>query len=189
MNWSYHRIDREFTPNEAERITGVSTALQRDWRRRKIIAGKEDGRWTRWELDDLVRLTVMKLFSEAGMDVSKTGTVASMAMMPTFTAFAMFPEAYEIVCDDELTEEERATVLGWGAPRTTHPSHTVGRYLASFGTDEMQVCRTATLEQLGEFMTEQKQAVFAVVDCFQVAAQIVERADGPISRIELEAPE
>jgi hypothetical protein len=188
MSWTCTRVDREFTPNEAERITGVSTALQRDWRRRGIIASKEDGKWTRWDLDDLVRLTVMKLFSEAGMDVSKTGTVASMAMTPTFAAFARFDEAHEFA-GDEVTEEERERILSSFAPRTTHASHTFGRYLASFGREEMQVCRVTTLTQLAEFMEEQKQAVFAVVDCWQVAAQIVERAGGPITRFEIETKE
>ena len=188
MSWTCHRIDREFTPIEAERITGVSTALQRDWRRRKIIASKEDGKWTRWELDDLVRLSVMKLFSDAGMDVSKTGTVASMAMMPTYAAFAQFDDAHEFAGDD-ISDEEKERVLATFAPRTSHPSHTFGRYLASFGKDEMQVCRVASLDQLAAFMIEQKQAVFAVVDCYQVAAQIVERAGGAITRFEIETKE
>jgi hypothetical protein len=179
-------VDREFTPNEAERITGVSTALQRDWRRRKVIASKEDGRWTRWDLDDLIRLSVMKLFSEAGMDVSKTGTVAAMAMMPTFAALARFDEAHEFA-GDEISDDDKERILHGSTPRASDPAHSFGRYLASFGKDEMQVCRVTSLEQLADFMAEQQQAVFAVVDCHQVAAQIVERAGGPIIRFEIEA--
>lgn len=186
MSWTCSRVDREFTPNEAERITGVSTTLQRDWRRRGIIAAKEDGRWTRWELDDLVRLTVMKLFSEAGMDVSKTATVASMAMMPTFSAFSRYEHAHEFA-GDLLSADEKEMVLRSFGPRTTNASHAFGRYLASFGHGEEQVVRVRDLSQLADFMEKEGQAVFAVVDCFQVAAQIVERANGPITRFEIEA--
>src|SRR5207249_7491430 len=81
MNYSVRTIDREFTPAEAAEITGVSTALQRDWRRRGILAENADGKWTRWELKDIIRLSVMKLFSDAGMDVSQTKTVAQMAIL------------------------------------------------------------------------------------------------------------
>src|SRR3546814_9298687 len=77
MRFSIRSIDREFSPAEAAEITGVSTALQRDWRRRGILPENADGKWTRWDLNDIIKLSVMKLFSDAGIDVSKTSIVRS----------------------------------------------------------------------------------------------------------------
>src|SRR3546814_2787709 len=76
MRFSIRSIDREFSPAEAAEITGVSTALQRDWRRRGILPENADGKWTRWDLNDIIKLSVMKLFSDAGIDVSKTSIVS-----------------------------------------------------------------------------------------------------------------
>src|SRR3546814_12721569 len=89
MRFSIRSIDREFSPAEAAEITGVSTALQRDWRRRGILPENADGKWTRWDLNDIIKLSVMKLFSDAGIDVSKTSIVSQMAMMPTRAAISL----------------------------------------------------------------------------------------------------
>src|SRR3546814_19177921 len=62
MRFSIRSIDREFSPAEAAEITGVSTALQRAWRRRGILPENADGNWTRWDFNDIIKLCVMKLF-------------------------------------------------------------------------------------------------------------------------------
>src|SRR3546814_17287535 len=89
MRFSIRSIDREFSPAEAAEITGVSTALQRDWRRRGILPENADGKWTRWDLNDIIKLSVMKLLSDAGIDVSKTSIVSQIAMMPTTAATSL----------------------------------------------------------------------------------------------------
>lgn len=187
ISWTCQRVDREFTPGEAERITGVSTALQRDWRRRGIITSKEDGSWTRWTLDDLARLAVMKLFTQAGVDVSKIGTAAAMAIMPVLDAIGQFDDAFEIIGHGISDDDKARAVAGMRGIRTTDPNVEAGRYIATFGSGEYDIVRTSDLAKLAEFMEDNKQSAFAVVDCFMVAAQIVGRAGGPIIRFEIEA--
>src|SRR3546814_3700256 len=107
MRFSIRSIDREFSPAEAAEITGVSTALQRDWRRRGILPENADGKWTRWDLNDIIKLSVMKLFSDAGIDVSKTSIVSQMAMMPTRAAISLTEGAITFE-GAELPDEEKA---------------------------------------------------------------------------------
>src|SRR3546814_5449886 len=109
MRFSIRSIDREFSPAEAAEITGVSTALQRDWRRRGILPENADGKWTRWDLNDIIKLSVMKLFSDAGIDVSKTSIVSQMAMMPTRAAISLTEGAITFE-GAELPDEEKARV-------------------------------------------------------------------------------
>jgi DNA-binding transcriptional MerR regulator len=54
-----------FTPGEAERITGVSTTMQRDWRRRGILAKATER--ARFDLFDLAELLTLKLLSDRGI--------------------------------------------------------------------------------------------------------------------------
>lgn len=86
-----------FTPAEAERITGVSVALQRDWRRRNIIP-RNDGH-ARFELFDLADILTLKLFSDAGLSLDRAkGWIPFVPA--TIIAFALYrPGAIE--GDDE----------------------------------------------------------------------------------------
>lgn len=185
MQYSVRSVKREFTPAEAATITGVSTALQRDWRRRDIVKGDPDseGKWTRWDLNDIVRLSVMKLFSDAGMEVSSTKTIASMALMPTLGALALLDEAVEFE-GDEIGDAEKARIRS-GFVRTTHPSHTIGRFLASFGRGEYDVCRTDDLASLEAWLDKESRPILSVIDCRSLARLIVERAGGPVIRYEI----
>lgn len=55
----------QFTPAEAERITGVNTALQRDWRRRGYLPSNEGQ--ARFDVFQLARMTVLKLLADRGI--------------------------------------------------------------------------------------------------------------------------
>jgi hypothetical protein len=185
MRYAVRTINREFTPAEAAEITGVSTALQRDWRRRGILAENVEGKWTRWELTDIIRLSVMKLFSDAGIDVSQTKTIAQMALLPTLGALARIDEAVAFE-GDEIPEESRDNIR-LGTVRTTHPSHTLGRFLVSFGGHEFDVCRTDSLATVESLLDERRLAILPpIVDCHNLASLIAERAGGPVIRYEIE---
>jgi hypothetical protein len=54
-----------FTPKEAEAITGVSTTLQRDWRRRKFLPVVEGH--MRFNILELSRLWAIKLLADRGI--------------------------------------------------------------------------------------------------------------------------
>lgn len=184
MRYSVRTINREFTPAEAAEITGVSTALQRDWRRRGILAENAEGKWTRWGLTDIIRLSVMKLFSDAGMDVSQTKTIAQMALLPTLGAIARIDEAVAFE-GDEIPEESRNRIRV-GTVGTTHPSHTPGRFLISFGKGEYDVCRTDSLADVESLLDRDHRPILSVVDCHSLASLIAERAGGPVIRYEIE---
>lgn len=183
MKFSVHTIEREFTPSEAAAISGVSPTLQRDWRRREILRGNSDGRWTRWTLTDVIRLSVMKLFSEAGMDVSNTTIVAQMAIFPTLAELAHIDGAVSFE-GDELPAESQSRIRA-STVRTTDPSHSPGRFLASYGKGEYDVCRTDDLASLEEILDADAYPILLIVDCRNLARLIVERAGGPLIRYEI----
>lgn len=54
-----------FTPAEAEKITGVSTSLQRDWRRRKFL-GSHEGH-ARFNVFDLAEMAYLQMMSARGI--------------------------------------------------------------------------------------------------------------------------
>src|SRR3546814_11080493 len=85
----------------------------------------------------------MKLFSDAGIDVSKTSIVSQMAMMPTRAAISLTEGAITFE-GAELPDEAKARVRMTMGPRTSHPSPTVGRYVASTGDGGLDFCRADT---------------------------------------------
>ncbi|MGE3877397.1 MAG: hypothetical protein AB7F74_30935 [Parvibaculaceae bacterium] len=176
-------VNREFTPAEAATITGVSPALQRDWRRRNLMKENPDGRWTRWTLTDIIELSVMKLFSDAGMDVSNTTIVAHMAVMPTLGALALIDEA--VAFEGVEVPEEFKNRIRFGTVQTTDPSHTLGRFLASFGKGEYDVCRTDDLAALELQLDKEPRPILSIVDCCSLARLIAERAGGPVIRYDI----
>jgi hypothetical protein len=73
-----------FTAGEAERITGVSAATQRDWRRRGYLTvhnrrtdahGK--AAWNRYDVHGLAELLTMRILQERGMGPSDTRGIAA----------------------------------------------------------------------------------------------------------------
>ncbi|PHY22856.1 MerR family transcriptional regulator [Caulobacter sp. BP25] len=58
---------RRFGAAEAERITGVSQHVQRDWRRRKIIGRKEEAGRVQYDPVDLAALALIQVLSRTGL--------------------------------------------------------------------------------------------------------------------------
>jgi len=61
---------RKFGAAEAERITGVSQYIQRDWRRRKIIGRKEEAGRVQYSPEDLAALALIQALSRAGLPLA-----------------------------------------------------------------------------------------------------------------------
>jgi hypothetical protein len=75
-----------FTAGETEMITGVTTATQRDWRRRELASHPTRGGWTRFTTEDLVHLIVLdRLIStvrpEAGDELARQSLHAPIAIL------------------------------------------------------------------------------------------------------------
>lgn len=60
-----HVLER-FTPAEAEMVTGVNVALQRDWRRRKLLP-ETGGAHARYTASELAEMLLMQDFASEGL--------------------------------------------------------------------------------------------------------------------------
>ena len=61
---------RKFGAAQAERITGVSQHIQRDWRRREIIGRKEEAGRVQYVPEDMARLALIQALSRAGLPLA-----------------------------------------------------------------------------------------------------------------------
>jgi hypothetical protein len=68
--------DRQFTPAEADVITGVSVKRQQDYEARGLIPPAEPGRWSRQDVEGICRLALIKAFMEVDIPL---GAAAEMA--------------------------------------------------------------------------------------------------------------
>lgn len=61
-----------FSPGEAERITGLSTVMQRDWRRRKLLPEPAGPGHARFNAFDLASMWTRRLLSDRGIGPQET---------------------------------------------------------------------------------------------------------------------
>ncbi|WP_199556246.1 MerR family transcriptional regulator [Sandaracinobacteroides hominis] len=183
MRYSVETISRDFTPAEAATVTGVSTTLQRDWRRRGVIESKADGTWTRWRLEDIIRLAVMKLLSDAGVDVSSTKIIAHMAILPTLVAMEEIDGAV-VFEGDEIPDLSRERIRAAAANDAGPAAY--GRFLVCGGSNELDVTRVPNLAAMDDLADEEPRAISFVIDCWFLASLIVDRAGGPVIRRKVE---
>ena len=178
-------IAREFSPAEVATITGVSTTLQRDWRRRGVLPERRSEGWSRFDVSDVIEIAVLKFFADAGFGVKSVLDVSSLATLPVMDLLGKAPgaRAYEGEASDWLRAEieERGTVRG---------AH--GRYLAIAHApgpkpDEMPpTVRVETLADLAEYLDGDDYEGATILDFEKLAARIVERAGLPLFVIEVE---
>lgn len=84
-----------FSPAEAETITGVGVAMQRDWRRRGIIEKADDG-WSRYDRQSLAELTIIKRLGDAGIPPSLAKDWAVWAGWRLADHALLHPDAEEV---------------------------------------------------------------------------------------------
>lgn len=181
----FHNVERHFTPAEAEHITGVSVALQRDWRRRKLLPENVDGKWTRFSLTNIIEMSVMKTFADAGGSVSYIRDHAQMAILPTLAMISELPGTYAFE-GDEISDEMKERVI------STSVVGAHGRYLimiADPNGESPQIGRTETLGDLDGMLGDFEAFHCSVIDCWRLADKIVDRAGLPLYRVEVERVE
>lgn len=173
-------IYREFTPGEAERIAGVSGALQRDWRRRGLMMSGNKGKWTRFSLFDLIQMRLMNSLSRFGFSVQLVGSIASLAGEATEAFLFAKPGSIETEDGDQASQpvddegySRRYIVVG---PRDEDPNDP---YLATSGN----------IEACAQYAQRHKLAHFLIIDCAELADQMAPMIEGPILRIEVDADE
>lgn len=185
MSVRMSRIGKEFSPSEAAAITGVSVDLQRDWRRRGLLPENKEGKWTRFNLDHIIEMSVMKVFADAGFSVSYVAECASMAILPTLARMMNLPGAV-VFEGDEVRDDIKEMAIS----RTVVGAR--GRYLVMVKNPESgspDVLRCEGLETIDRIMTESNVAHCTILDCVRLANTVADRAGLPLMRIEVEADE
>ena len=110
MAFSLYRETRVFTAGEAEVLSRVSPALQRDWRRRRLLEESSGRAWVRYTLSEVCILAMMKAFSEAGFSVKSSLTLAKSTAFLAETFLEMLPGAVAFEGED-LTDSEKQEFL------------------------------------------------------------------------------
>lgn len=164
-------IERDFTPSEAEAITGVSVALQRDWRRRELIPSTNDGKWARFTLDDIARLSVMKKLSDFGMSIKGAAEVFSITSVPVNAHLLAMPEAIKLPSGELVS-------------RQLEPDDASFIIVSRDAKGELLLARGLTLSNLSDLLGRWKTTVCLIIDCRETAEQIRSKIDGPLMVIE-----
>ncbi len=112
MRYSVKSVDREFSPSEAAHISGVSTSLQRDWRRRGVIRSRSEG-WHRFALEEVIRMTVMRAFTQSGISIETADGVADLAVLPVMSELARWDDVAIFVGDDLSDEQQERVRSGY----------------------------------------------------------------------------
>jgi hypothetical protein len=94
-----------FTPAEAERITGVNTASQRDWRRRGYLPANEGH--ARFDVFQLARMLVLKVLSDRGIGPAASVEEADWCAAAIVWAAMGDREAWDGQHDEALTWVEQ----------------------------------------------------------------------------------
>jgi hypothetical protein len=81
-----------FTASEVEKITGVTSAMQRDWRRRELIDTSPGRGWKRLGTEELIQVLVMRVLSERNIPPGFARKLGRMAILPVLER--LLAEAY-----------------------------------------------------------------------------------------------
>jgi hypothetical protein len=182
-----------FTPGEAERITGVTRATQRDWRRRELTSMSTRTGWTRFTTRDLAHLIVLHRL----MPIIRPATAYSLARMSVLAPIAVLArDAYHDAAvrlagekkplkgPESVDRYAVAARLGGESAQYQRLKTKVGSLLAS-GFTTTDYFTTTDLNSLPDRIREHgshKQiplSYYIVVDLFDVAEQMRKRRIKP----------
>ena len=172
-----------FKPREIERLTGISTSLQRDWRRRGLLPKKGDG-WSNFDTEDLVNLTVAKLAIDRGMAASTALYIAQSAhlallgfVLQRSTEFAPnVPLKNRKTLADKITKRSSSRIFKRFLVVANEPEGAAERLV-----------RTDDISKAFDLWRDRELEVGAaiVIDLVAVAEMIVKRADRPLCSVTL----
>ncbi|WP_300071135.1 MerR family transcriptional regulator [uncultured Ruegeria sp.] len=105
MKYRVETREHEFNPGEVAKVTGVSTSLQRDWRRRKVTSGKTSQGWNKYSLSEVIRMSVMRAFTQSGISLETADLVSSLAVLPVMDELVHW-EDVAVFKGDTLSSEQ-----------------------------------------------------------------------------------
>jgi MerR HTH family regulatory protein len=181
MAVTFRNVESTFTAGEAERITGVSTATQRDWRRRGYLPSGKNG-WTQYETMELGSLASMGALQDRGIGPKVSRPIARSAALRIMSYALSRPGAIEDQTDGEYTRFERKrgsqSVVNW-----TGGGH-AQRYLVVWADGQM-VFTSDIARAFGEAPENSKyQGAIIVLDLEALGALLVQRAGRPLVTVE-----
>jgi len=116
--FTYRYTPTLFTPADAERITGCSVTLQRDWRRRNLLPPNEAGREARFNAVALGELLFMHVMADRGIGPQQTRPIADLAG----GAIACYALQYDDAWSGEMPPGGLSMSTAVGAIRKIAPS-------------------------------------------------------------------
>jgi len=175
------QVHRKFTQSQASRITGLSPALQREWRLRCASQDREERKWTRYAVADVIELRIMKMLADAGVSVSRIGQFAVYAVEPAMSHMLGLPGAMRLQAS-YMSTDLRDRIL-----RSMLPAP-CGRYVCmTRSADGRVVMRNGATWDMHEALLEEARSSFSfTVDCHRLAEEIFSLIDGEVLTIEVE---
>ena len=183
MKYAVKTITREYSPSEVAAVSGVSTALQRDWRRRGVIHGRSDG-WNKYDLSDVIRMTVMRAFTQSGIGLETAEALSGMAVLPVIATLSRWDDT-AVFEGDTLNDEQRERIRG-NAVRGVSEDDQFSFVALPERDGEAVAARIDNLAK-GEQLMGQNQSFHGVaVDHYGLAHHIASTSPLPIIRYEIE---
>lgn len=175
-----------FTAGDTERITGVSTGTQRDWRRRGFLQSKGDG-WTQYDLMDLAQLAVMNALQERGIGPSTSSTIAKSAAL----RLAYYTLSWIDSIEDKSGGEFEKWVAEGNRPRGgyfvgwTNSPGDPAKYLVAWADGTVELVADLAVAFGGSMSDAKYGGAIIVLDLEAIGTLIVERAGRPLVTVEI----
>jgi hypothetical protein len=182
MSVNVRILEQDFTPAEAAMVSGVSVAQQRDWRRRGLLPEKNKAGWSRFSISEVINLSVMHLFTRAGVSPSNVSKLRNLAVLPTLTGIYDNQEGYEFV-GDSLDREARWQI--WFTSRGDHRPPII--VVTTDDDGNVVVHRANAHTEIAGILETVGVPNCVVLDCYQLANRLVRRTHGPLIQIKVTA--
>lgn len=183
MKYSVQTTSREFSPKEVAQVSGASTALQRDWRRRGIISGRSEG-WNKYDLEEVIRMTVMRAFTLSGISLETAEAVSRLAVLPVLDELSGWDDV-AVFTGDKLSKEQEERI------RRAHVRGASGDDQFTFvalpeQTDGVSAARLQNLADAEGVMGKSGNFYGIVLDHCMLAHRIAELSPHPLIQFHVE---
>ncbi|WP_112310353.1 MerR family transcriptional regulator [Pseudogemmobacter bohemicus] len=187
MGYTVTTIGREFSPKEAAEVTGVSVSVQRDWRRRGILAERQGDGWTVFDLNGIVELMIIKMLSASGFSLTMAKSIAGLSLLPMHREFGELEGAFEFE-GDEMPESIKQRILFSRVHGAENSRYLVAPLPPSdnfYGS----VFRCGDLNYITDRLSEDGSFHCLIIDHRLLADAVKKAVDGPLYRIVSELKE
>ena len=106
----------EFSAGDAFKVSGVNQKLQTHWRNRGLLSPIEGRGHARFEIGEVVRMTIMQRLSESGISIKSLHKFSGLAAHHATAMLMAMPGAVSIkAASPDAEAHERARIEGWAA--------------------------------------------------------------------------